>query len=214
MDHIEGLPFFAPLRREGVEVQICGPASTTQSLRKRLLRYLSPPLFPVSLRELVSEVQFNELPAGAFEVGEFIVSAQLVIHYNPTVGFRVQGPHASLTYLPDHEPALGGRSFPSNKEWVSGYSLAEDVDLLIHDSQYTQEEYRSRHGFGHSTIDHAFQFAELTGAAQLVPFHHDPDHDDEFLDQMISQKVEQMQPAFQVTPGKEGTVFDLGKGIS
>ena len=214
MDHIEGLPFFAPLRRQGVEVQICGPASTTRSLRKRLLRYLSPPLFPVSLRELVSDVQFNELPSGTFEIDEFSVSAQLVIHYNPTVGFRIQGPQATMTYLPDHEPALGGLSFRSNKEWVSGYALGRDVDLLIHDAQYTRQEYQTRYGYGHSTIDHAFHFAELTGAAHLVPFHHDPDHDDDFLDQMISQKVAEMEPDFQVTPGKEGAVFDLGKGIS
>lgn len=214
MDHIEGLPFFAPLRRPGVDVQICGPASTTQSLRKRLLRYLSPPLFPVSLRELVSNVQFGELPFGAIEIGEFVVSAQLVIHYNPTVGFRIQGPHAAVTYLPDHEPALGDRKFPSKKEWTSGYALAENVDLLIHDSQYTQEEYQTRLGFGHSTIDHAFRFAELTGAAHFVPFHHDPDHDDDFLDEMISQKTAEIQPAFQVTPGKEGVEFYLGTGGS
>jgi ribonuclease BN (tRNA processing enzyme) len=209
MDHIEGLPFFAPLRRPGVEVQICGPASITRSLRKRLLRYLSPPLFPVSLRELVSDVQFNELPSGAIEVGEFIVSAQLVIHYNPTVGFRIEESGSTMTFLPDHEPALGVRDFPSKKEWTSGYALAEGTDLLIHDAQYTTEEYQTRAGFGHSTIGQAFRFAELTGAAQFVPFHHDPDHDDDFMDRMIEQTVAEMQPSFQVTPGKEGMVFDL-----
>jgi phosphoribosyl 1,2-cyclic phosphodiesterase len=212
MDHIEGLPFFAPLRTPGVEVQICGPASTTQSLRKRLLRYLSPPLFPVSLRELVSDVQFYELPSGSIEIGELTVSAQLVIHYNPTVGFRIQGASGTMTYLPDHEPALGVKDFPPQKEWASGYALTEGVDLLIHDAQYTTEEYQTRQGFGHSTIDQAFRFAELAGAAQLVPFHHDPDHNDDFIDKMISQTMTEMQPTFQVTPGKEGTVFDLGVG--
>jgi len=212
MDHIEGLPFFAPLRRPGVEVHICGPASTMQSLRKRLLRYLSPPLFPVSLRELLSDVHFYELPSGTIEIGEFTVSAQLVIHYNPTVGFRIQGPRGTMTYLPDHEPALGVRRFPPEAEWTSGYALAEGVDLLLHDAQYTSEEYQTHAGFGHSTIKQAFRFAELAGAAQFVPFHHDPDHDDDFLDQMIAETVAEMQPAFQVTPGKEGTVFEVGAG--
>jgi phosphoribosyl 1,2-cyclic phosphodiesterase len=210
MDHIEGLPFFAPLRRSGVEVHICGPASTTRSLRKRLLRYLSPPLFPVSLRELVSDVQFYELPFGTVEIGEFTVTAQLVIHYNPTVGFRIEGSDNTMTFLPDHEPALGVNDFPSQKEWTSGYDLAEGTDLLIHDAQYTAEEYQTRAGFGHSTIGQAFRFAELVGAAQFVPFHHDPDHDDDFLDQMIEQTVAETQPTFEVTPGKEGMEFDLG----
>ena len=212
MDHIEGLPFFAPLRRPGVEVNIYGPASTTQSLRKRLLRYLSPPLFPVSLRELLSDVHFYELPSGKIEIGEFTAAAQLVIHYNPTVGFRIQEAHATMTYLPDHEPAFGTRIFPPNKEWTSGYDLAEGVDLLLHDAQYTQEEYQTHAGFGHSSIDQAVHFAELAGAAQFVPIHHDPDHNDDFLDQMITETLSEMRPAFQVTPGKEGMVFDLGAG--
>jgi len=210
--HIEGLPFFTPVRRPGVEVNIYGPASTMQSLRKRLLRYLSPPLFPVSLRELLSDVQFYELPSGTIEIGELTVSSQLVIHYNPTVGFRIQEAGATMTYLPDHEPAVGVRRFHLEKEWTSGYTLAEGVDLLIHDAQYTAEEYKTRAGFGHSTIRQAFRFVELAGAAQFVPFHHDPDHNDDFLDQMIDETVAEMQPAFQVTPGKEGTVLKWALG--
>lgn len=210
MDHIEGLPFFAPLHRSGTNVHIYGPTSSTKSLRKRLLRYLSPPLFPVSLRELLSDEQINELPSGAFRIGEFKITSQLVIHNNQTVGFRIEEAGGTMTFLPDHEPALGDNNFPSKKEWTSGYDLAENVDLLIHDSQYTQEEYQTRIGFGHSTIDHAFRFAELVGAAEFVPFHHDPDHNDEFMDKMISQKVEEMNPVFKVTPGKEGTEFEVG----
>lgn len=209
MDHIEGLPFFAPLRRAGVNVHICGPASTTVSLKSRLLRYLSPPLFPVSLRELLSEVQYCELPAGTLQIGEFTVDAQLVIHYNPTVGYRIQDKHCSLTFLPDHEPALGLPNIWHQGEWTSGYDLAKGVDLLIHDAQYTAREYQTRMGYGHSSLPHALQFAEMVGAAQLVPFHHDPDHSDDFLDQMFAQTVHELQPECQVTPAREGLIFDL-----
>src|SRR5215208_1481180 len=84
MDHIQGLPFFAPLRRPGVEVHIWGPASTTLSLDSRLQKYLSPPLFPVSVRELAADLHFHELPTDVMEIGEFKVKSQLIIHPNPT----------------------------------------------------------------------------------------------------------------------------------
>ena len=213
MDHIQGLPFFAPLRRRGVEVHIWGPASTTISLRARLLRYLSPPLFPVSLREIWSDMHFHELPAGTVEMGEFRVDAQLVIHPNPTVGYRVMEGGASIVYLPDHEPALSARQFPDSKEWTSGYALAEGADLLIHDSQYTQEMYQARVGFGHSSLVQAMQFAGLAEVKQLVPFHHDPMHDDDMLDHWFERTIAEMQPRYRITPAKEGQVFTVGEEI-
>lgn len=210
MDHLQGLPFFGPLRRSGVEVHIWGPASTTLSLRARLVRYLSPPLFPVSVRELPSDLNFHEVPYGPIEVGEFEILPQLIIHYNPTVGYRISTSNASLTYLPDHEPALSGPVFPNSPDWTSGYALAEGVDLLIHDSQYTAEEYHSRRGFGHSTMEQAFRFAQLVGVKQLTPFHHDPSHSDDMIDEMITQASSVVGPSYIVTPGQEGTVFELG----
>jgi ribonuclease BN (tRNA processing enzyme) len=209
MDHIQGLPFFAPLRRRGVEVHIYGPASTTISLRARLVRYLSPPLFPVSLREILSDMHFHELPSGPVEVGEFLVTAHLVIHPNPTVGYRVQDSGAALAYLPDHEPALGCRSFPGGKAWTSGYALAEGADLLIHDAQYTEEMYQARVGFGHSSLRQALQFAQLAGVRQFVPFHHDPVHSDALLDHWIERTVAEFQPEFVVKPGMESLVIDV-----
>lgn len=204
MDHIQGLPFFAPLRRKGVEVHLWGPASTTLSLSARLQKYLSPPLFPVSVHELSSSLHFHELPANVIEIGEFSVNAQLIIHPNPTIGYRIESAGAAITYLPDHEPALGGRTFPHDKSWVSGYKLAEGVGLLIHDSQYTEQEYENRVGFGHSSIRHAFQFAGLTDVNHFVPFHHDPTHSDSDLDRMFETIIDDIRPTYKVTPSREG----------
>jgi phosphoribosyl 1,2-cyclic phosphodiesterase len=212
MDHVQGLPFFAPLRRKGVEVHIWGPASTTLSLRSRLLRYLSPPLFPISAREILSDLHFHELPTGKIEIGDLLVTAQLILHPNPTMGYRIQDNNNALTYLPDHEPSLGVRKFPISAEWTSGYALAEGADLLIHDAQYTAIEYKSRIGFGHSSIIHAVRFAELTGVGQFVPFHHDPAHGDDMLDQMFAETVAEVGPSFTFTPGVEGAVFEVGRG--
>jgi len=204
MDHIQGLPFFTPLRQPGVEVHLYGPASTMLTLRSRLMRYLSPPLFPVSIRELPGELHFHELPSGTVEIGEFTIKAQLIIHPNRTVGYRVESGSASLTYIPDHEPALGAFTFPGSKEWTSGFDLAEGVDLLIHDSQYTSKEYQDRVGFGHSSLDQAVEFARLTGVKELVTFHHDPSHSDDMIDHMMAETLSKRRPGFKVTPGMEG----------
>ncbi len=209
MDHVQGLPFFEPLRRSGVEVHIWGPASTTLSLEARLLRYLSPPLFPVRVRDLLSELHFHELSVDTVDIGEFTVSAQMVLHPNPTVGYRIIGSDASVAYLPDHEPALGAPSL-KQREWMSGYTIAEGVDLLIHDAQYSSDEYKARIGFGHSSIQQAIRFAEIANVAQLVPFHHDPAHSDIMLDHMIQKSLAELQPSFLVTPGKEGDFFEIG----
>jgi ribonuclease BN (tRNA processing enzyme) len=209
MDHIQGLPFFAPLRRKGVEIHLWGPASTTLSLNARLQKYLSPPLFPVSVRELSADLHFHELPSHRVDIGEFSVHAQLIIHPNPTIGYRIECGNTAVTYLPDHEPALGAQAFPREKEWTSGFALAEGSDLLIHDAQYTDEEYQSRTGFGHSSIRHAFQFAGLTEVRHFAPFHYDPTHGDDELDRMFEQARADLSPAYRVTPSREGLSLDV-----
>lgn len=208
MDHIQGLPFFAPLRRKGIEVHLWGPASTTLSLSARLQKYLSPPLFPVSIHELPANLHFHELPAHLIEIGEFSITAQLIIHPNPTIGYRIECGSTAITYIPDHEPALGGSTFPHDRSWVSGYKLAEGVDMLIHDTQYTEKEYQDRVGFGHSSIRHSFQFAELTRVKHFVPFHHDPTHSDADLDRMFERMISEFQPSYQVTPSREGLTLE------
>ena len=207
MDHIQGLGFFSALRDPEAEVHIWGPASTTLNLRSRLARYLSPPLFPVHLRDLPSTIFFHEVPRGDFDIGEFHISTTLVCHPDPTVGYRIESPHATLTYLPDHEPALGAQKFPLSPDWTSGYKLAIDSDLLIHDAQFTDAEYRSRVGWGHSSLSHAFEFAALAGVKTFVPFHHDPSHTDDVLDGLFKNSIGSAQPGFAVFPGKEGITF-------
>jgi phosphoribosyl 1,2-cyclic phosphodiesterase len=184
LDHILGLGFFAPLFAAGAEVHLWGPSSTTLDLQRRLTRYLSPPLFPVALRDLPCELHLHDvplnvdvpLPSGA------TFRAALVCHPGPTVGYRVTDDDGrSVAYLSDHEPALGCHPFPSHKQWTSGSDLAAGVDLLIHDAQYSEAEYGERVGWGHSSLDDAVRFADLVEARRLVAFHHDPTHDDEFL---------------------------------
>jgi phosphoribosyl 1,2-cyclic phosphodiesterase len=210
MDHILGLGFFAPLRQEGRPVHIWGPASATLSLGQRLTRYLSPPLFPVHLRDLPCALELHEVPCGDFTVGAFTISAALVCHPDPTVGYRIATSGATLAYLPDHEPALGVPRPFLDGAWTSGYALAAGADLLIHDAQYTEEEYVQRVGWGHSTLAQATAFASLAGVRRLVPFHHDPTHGDAELDRLVAAAVAALPPAFPMTPAVEGATFTLG----
>jgi ribonuclease BN (tRNA processing enzyme) len=212
MDHIQGLGFFGPLYRPDIEVHIWGPASRTLSLDARLSRYLSPPLFPVHLRDLPG-ITCHEVPRPAFEIGPFRIQTALVCHPNPTVGYRIEeGGHIAV-YLPDHEPALcleGDRWL--EPEWTSGHELAAGADLLIHDAQYTDAEYASCIGWGHSTYRHAFEFAARVGAREVVLFHHDPSHDDATLEHLLQDARRRFKPAFQVFGGREGDVFEVGPG--
>jgi len=209
MDHIQGLGFFGPLYRPDVEVSIWGPVSSKLSLRERLMRYLSPPLFPVSLRELPCQLTLHEVPCGEVDIGEFRVSSALVCHPGPTAGYRITDAKGSvLVYLPDHEPALGPTPFPSlPRAWTSGGSLAADADLLIHDSQYGSHEYLTHVGWGHSSLKQTLDFATLSEVKHLVPFHHDPSHTDVDLDRLMAEAIAETKPAYCVTPGQEGTTF-------
>ncbi|HVO26161.1 MAG TPA: MBL fold metallo-hydrolase [Candidatus Margulisiibacteriota bacterium] len=209
MDHIQGLGFFAPLHNPDLDVHIWGPASTTANLRTRLMRYLSPPLFPVHLRDLPCRLTLHEVPCGDFSIGEFLVTTALVCHPGPTVAYRISTAHGACAYFPDHEPALGVPRFPMSGDWTSGYALAADVDLLIHDAQYSSDEYAQHVGWGHSAVDDALKFAALSRVKQLVPFHHDPAHTDDDLDRMVAA-AQAATPAFTIRPGTEGAVFEVG----
>lgn len=207
MDHVQGLPFFAPLLDPASEVHIWGPASPGHELRSRLSRYLSPPLFPIHLREL-PKVEFHDVPPGRFHIGPFQVDADLICHPGDTHGYRIVADGKTLAYLPDHEPALGNTDFPGSPEWTSGFGLADRADVLIHDSQYTDDEYVTRIGWGHTSLSHLAAFARMTSVGALVTFHHDPGHGDDQLDAIHRDLVELLSGR-DVVPGTSGLSLDV-----
>jgi len=210
MDHIQGLGFFAPFYNRNVEVHLWGPRSTTRDLRGRLMRYLSPPLFPVHLRDLECRLFVHDASSADVQIGEFRVSSRLICHPGSTVGYRLVGPSGSLAYMPDHEPAIGSARLLPDRDWISGSEIAREVDLLIHDSQYTDEEYAARVGWGHSSMKQAMEFARMNEARHLAPFHYDPSHGDDALETMLNENIAAMNPAFPVTPAREGETMVIG----
>jgi ribonuclease BN (tRNA processing enzyme) len=112
--------------------------------------------------------------------------------------------------MPDHEPALGSADFPSDLEWTSGVEIAENADLLFHDGQYTDEEYKSKIGWGHSSVKHAIIFGEECKVKKMAIFHHDPLNSDERLEEIYQEGIRQTNPAYPVIICKEGEEFELG----
>lgn len=207
MDHIQGLGFFTPVLDPDCEVHIWGPSSPRFSLEERLARYLSPPLFPVRLRDL-ENVLLHDVEPGRFEVGDARIDVDFVCHPGVTVGYRIAADRATLAYIPDHEPALGVEAFPQDGEWTSGFDVIAGVDLLIHDAQYTDDEYAVRRGWGHSTFTQALALATMADVGTLVSFHHDPAHSDSMLD-AIAEDIQGRGLPFRFVPGKAGTSFVL-----
>jgi phosphoribosyl 1,2-cyclic phosphodiesterase len=207
LDHVQGLGFFEPAFRQEIELHIWGPPSTNADLRERLSRYLSPPLFPVRLRDLGPHVALHDVPHGPFRIGDAAVRGEAIIHPDPTIGYRIADASGTVAYLPDHEPALGAPTFPIGPEWTSGHDLAKGVDLLIHDAQYTTEEYAARVGWGHSSTDHTWAFALQAGVGRLVTFHHDPTHSDAELDGIVADLAQRNGP--EVVGGIEGLEIAL-----
>jgi phosphoribosyl 1,2-cyclic phosphodiesterase len=208
MDHLQGLGFFAPIYRSKLDVHVWGPPSITMSLHTRISRYLSPPLFPVRLRDMPCRLELHDAQPYV-RIGTLRVRSDLVCHPGPTVGYRITNAEGrSVAYVPDHEPALGVSTFPPAPEWTSGFELVHRADLLIHDAQYTDDEYASHVGWGHSAIGHLAALATLAQVKRLVPFHHDPGHSDDELD-VLAADLAARTPSVEVLQGAEGARFDL-----
>ncbi len=209
MDHIMGLGFFQPLFDPSMEVHIWGPASSSHTLRSRLSRYLSPPLFPVLIRNLPCKLLLHEIDNSHFEIGPFKIESKYVIHPGPTVGYRISGIHSTFTYIPDHEPALGRNGMIKDPNWISGYSLASNADLLLHDSQYSCDEYPDKNGWGHSSMDDTLEFAAVAGVKRVLLAHHDPLHSDNMLNNLFQQLKSRHDYNFNYELAVEGSEIEL-----
>ena len=184
LDHIQGLMFFAPIFNPNSDIVVWGPASDEASLEDRIARYISAPLSPVEVRELPCHPSFRDAETTEWQLGSATIRAGSVNHRGPTLGYRIDADGSSVCYIPDHEPGLGVKLAELEDEWISGFDLARGSTLLIHDCQYTDEEYPTHIGWGHSPLSDTLSFADRTGVDNVLLFHHDPLHSDDFLDDL------------------------------
>ena len=195
-DHIQGFPFFAPLFVPGTRITVCGPEGSGRSLREVLAGQMEFTYFPVDIGQLPATITFQELGEGTYEIGGARIVAQYLHHPTMTLGYRVEADGAALVYACDHEPfsetlwhddpAQSHESIVHEGDRRHARFLA-GADMVIHDAQYTPEEFPSKKNWGHSTYEYAVGLAAAAGVRQLVLTHHDPAHDDAFVEQIAAR---------------------------
>ena len=187
-DHIQGFPFFVPAFLPGAELNVYAPLGFQQSLEEAMSGQMEYSYFPVKLRDLRSRIHFTELEEGFFRVGDVLVETQYLNHTAPTIAYRMTNGGASIAYVTDHEPFWraedGTMHHPGDQRHIA---FIRGADLVIHDAQYTEDEYGERVGWGHSTFEYATDVAVAAGVKRLALFHHDPGHDDVFMEGFEAQ---------------------------
>lgn len=178
-DHIQGLPFFAPMLRPDARLVVRGPVPDDgTSFDSAVRSIIGPPTFPVTLDHFPGTFEFIGVGEETFSLGRFTVTSRKVPHIGATVGYRIEHPGASIAYISDHQqPMDGSKSVPDGV-----LDLVDGVDLLIHDSQYTPGEFEMKKNWGHCTTEYAVAVAAMAGAKRVALFHHDPDRSDDQLD--------------------------------
>ncbi|MEK7721894.1 MAG: response regulator [Elusimicrobiota bacterium] len=181
-DHIQGFPFFTPLYNPHNTFTVYSVRGARNSLRSTFSDSMALDYFPVPLSSLASKLNFVELQ-GAVDIGVAKVSFHHLNHPGVCIGFRIEAQGKVITYLSDHEgfARLGGDSEMARRQDAAVLSFAQGSALLIKEAQYTEKEYATRKGWGHSTYDDAAAFAAAAGVKRLALFHHDPDHTDEIM---------------------------------
>ena len=207
-DHIIGLPFFGPLHRPGSRLTVYGPRQEEGTLRQTLASAVKPPFFPVELAGFHGEIEFVDTSDEEFSIGVYKVRARAVPHPGHTLGFRIEADGRSLAYVPDHQAPPDRASVPDQV-----LELCRGADLLVHDAQYTDEEFEAKPHWGHSTVAYAVKVAAEAGARQLLLFHHDPSHDDREVELLadLARALPQARRLQKITAAREGVAIDLGR---
>lgn len=215
-DHIQGLPFFAPLFVPGAEWHIYGPRGIGQTLQEVLAAQMDYSYFPVALNAFAAKMHYHEVVEGGFSVEDVWITTQYLNHPALTVGYRLETDGASVVYASDHEPydrrAGEGHLDASEGGDAAHVKFLRDADLVIHDAQYTAAEFPAKIGWGHSTIEYAVDVAMAANVKQLALFHHDPIRGDDAVDQLISSARERVAAAgndVSVVGAAEGNVIEL-----
>jgi phosphoribosyl 1,2-cyclic phosphodiesterase len=206
-DHTHGLPFFPPADRPDARVRLHLPAQGDPV--EVISRVMAPPHFPIGPAQLRGEWSFVGLEPGHHRVEGFDVLAREVPHKGGrTFGYRISDGSGSIAYISDHCPtAIGPGADGLGELHAAALELADGVDLLLHDAQYTAAELPSRADYGHAAVEYAIALAERAGAATLVLFHHDPWRTDNELDAIVVRAQEGPVP---VIASRDGLVLPVG----
>ena len=213
-DHIQGLPFFSPLLREGGQLTVYSPhPDEGRSVAQVMADTIRPPMFPVPLDQLPGSLDFVEATDTEFvltgrseDADPVQVMTRLIPHVGATAGYRLSWRNLTVSYLSDHQQPMDGSMTVAS----GALELCRDADIVIHDAQYTPEEFATKRDWGHCTVDYAINVAAQAGARKLVLFHHDPSHHDDLVDQLASEAAERGRAyGLEVVAAYEGLTVTL-----
>ena len=196
-DHIQGFPFFAPLFDKNWRWNIYGPAGLGESLRDTLAGQMQYSYFPVTLNDLGAKIHFHDLMEGELTIGGMTVTTRYLNHPVLTLGYRLEMDGMAIVYACDHEPHGWDASEPDVIHDLDRRhsEFFEGADLVIHDSQFTDEEYRTRKGWGHSPVGYVSKICQLAGVRIMALTHHDMSRTDDALDEILLAAREDLKSA-------------------
>ena len=224
-DHIQGFPFFMPAYNPKNHIRILGYEGARAGLAGIFSSQMEGPYFPIGLKELPSNITIEEVKEMHFAIGKVKVQASFMNHPGVCVGYRLNTSNGSIVYMPDNEPfhrihakpntdlfhREAAREFAREQEQKMA-EFARGADMLVIDAQYDAEEYKSHMGWGHGSVDDVVALAVRAQVKRLFLFHHDPEHDDERISQMVEQArklVKANGSVLEVDAAREGLSCDL-----
>ena len=219
-DHIQGFPFFAPLFDPCNVWELYAPGGRGQQLEASLAGQMAYEYFPITLEALQAEVQLHDLTEGVFNLGGIRVTAQYLNHPALTLGYRLEADGVTLVYATDYEPhslypleAPPGAA-PIHHEDRRHVRFLEGADLVIHDAQYTLDDFPAKAGWGHTPMERAVDYALQAQVKQLALFHHDPDRNDEAVDALCERaraRAAAGHTGLEVFAAAEGQIVELSQ---
>ncbi len=211
-DHIQGLPFFAPLYQEGNIIDIYGPPNGNISLRELIAGQMNGVYFPINIKKFGAKVSFFDILEEQININSIKIQTIFLNHPGRCLGYRLSHKGQSFCYITDNE--IYPRSSVNYDEEYSSklQSFICDADALITDCTYMDDEYEAKTGWGHSSLSQVIELADRAGVKNLYLFHHDIDHTDKDIDKKNSTArkiLKNLGSSTRCNAPKEGDFFDL-----
>ena len=214
-DHIQGIPFFAPLFAAGSDWDIYGPKGLRHSIRETLAGQMEHTYFPVAADQLGATIRYHDLVEGSFVVGDVQIVARYLNHPALTLGYRLQVDGATVVYCCDHEPHAAAAA--SGEAEITAHDrrhveFLEGADLVIHDAQYTAVDFPEKVGWGHSSAEYVVRVCREARVRKVILTHHDPAREDDAVEKIVGnlrRDAAKTRSPLEIFAAAEGMVLNL-----
>ncbi len=183
-DHILGFPFFKPIYRKETSIHMCGCPFNQESVKEMIAKVMTPPNFPVDLNNVQARISYHEPCQSSIAIGPMTVTPISTSHPNSGIGYKFSEKGKNFVFLTDNEL---GYKHPGGLDYADYVRFTAGADLLLHDSEYTEEEYRTKKTWGHSMYRDALQLALDAQVKNFGLFHHNQERTDAALDEIVAQ---------------------------